>query len=86
MGRNRKEITNSIRKLIIFLHSRGKSTQNIAKLVNLSHSTEQYVIRCFKEENRSENKIRKSRPKKLTKCDERFIIRKFVKKKSMFES
>ena len=79
MGRNRKEITNSIRKLIIFHHSSGKSIRNIAKLVNLSHSTVQNVITLFKEENRIENKVRKGRLKKLTKHDERFIIRKFVK-------
>ena len=47
-------------------------------MVNLSNSAEQYVIKRFKEGNRSENKVRKGRPIKLTKRDERFIIRKFV--------
>ncbi|GBM92328.1 hypothetical protein AVEN_136372-1 [Araneus ventricosus] len=79
MSRSRKETTISIRKLIMIHHSSGKSVRNIDKLVNLSHSTVQYVIKRFKEENRIENKVRKGRPAKLTKRDQRFIIRKFVK-------
>ncbi|GBN74525.1 hypothetical protein AVEN_245289-1 [Araneus ventricosus] len=79
MARSRKETTISIRKLNIFHHNSGKSVRNIAKLVNLSHSTVQYVIKRFKEENRIENKVRKGRQAKLTKRDQRFIIRKFVK-------
>ena len=43
MGHSRKEITSSIRKLIIFHHSSGKSIQNIAKLANLYHSTVVWV-------------------------------------------
>ncbi|GBM84042.1 hypothetical protein AVEN_22027-1 [Araneus ventricosus] len=83
MVRSRKETTISIRKLIIFLHSSGKSVRNVAKLVNLSHSTGQYVIKRFKEENRIENKVRKGRPAMLTQRDKRFIIRKFVKNPSL---
>ncbi|GBM19548.1 hypothetical protein AVEN_108016-1 [Araneus ventricosus] len=79
MALSRKEITISIRKLINFHHSSGKSVRDIAKLVNLSLSTGQYVIKRFKEENRIENKVRKGRPAKLTERDQRFIIRKFVK-------
>ncbi|GBN73348.1 hypothetical protein AVEN_260145-1 [Araneus ventricosus] len=79
MTRSHKETTISSRKFIIFHHSSGKSVRKIAKLVNLSHSTVQYVIKRFKEENRIENKVRKGRPAKLTKHDQRFIIRKFVK-------
>ncbi|GBL98161.1 Transposable element Tc1 transposase [Araneus ventricosus] len=79
MARSRKETTISIRKLIIFHHISGKSVRNIAKLVNLSHSTVQYVINRLKEENRIENKVRKGRPAKITECDQRFIIGKFVK-------
>jgi len=79
MGRSRKEITNSIRKLIILLPNNGKSIRNIAELVNSFHSTVQYVIKRFKTENRIKNKVRTGRSRKLTKRDERFIIRKFVK-------
>ena len=39
----------------------------------------QYLIKRCKEENRIENKVRKGWPRKLTKHDERFNIRKFVK-------
>ncbi|GBM41648.1 hypothetical protein AVEN_269615-1, partial [Araneus ventricosus] len=83
MVRSRKETTISIRKLIIFLHSSGKSVRNVAKLVNLSHSTGQYVIKRFKEENRIENKVRKGRPAMSTQRDQRFIIRKFVENPSL---
>ncbi|GBO38029.1 hypothetical protein AVEN_145016-1 [Araneus ventricosus] len=79
MACSRKETTISIRNWIIFHHSSDKSVWNIAKLVNLSHSTVQYVIKRFKEENRIGNKVRKGRPPKLTECDQGFIIRKFVK-------
>ncbi|GBN09234.1 hypothetical protein AVEN_48114-1 [Araneus ventricosus] len=79
MARSRKETTISIRKLIIFHHSSGKSVRNVAKLVNLYHSTGQYVIKRCIEENLIENKVRKGRPAKLTERDQRFIIRKFVK-------
>ncbi|GBM07662.1 hypothetical protein AVEN_78062-1 [Araneus ventricosus] len=79
MARSHKETTISIRKLIIFHHSSSKSVRNIAKLVHSSHSTVQYVLKRFKEENWIENKVRKGRPAKLTKRDQRFIIRKFVK-------
>ncbi|GBO42438.1 hypothetical protein AVEN_31656-1 [Araneus ventricosus] len=79
MARSRKEITISIRKLIIFNHSGGKSVRNVAKLVNLSHSTVQYVLKRFKEENWIGNKVRKGRQAKLSERDQRFIIRKFVK-------
>ncbi|GBL65606.1 hypothetical protein AVEN_220932-1, partial [Araneus ventricosus] len=57
----------------------GKSVRNIAKLINLSHSTVHCVLKRFKEENWIENKVRKGRPAKLTKRYQRFIIRKFVK-------
>ena len=79
MGFSRNQITNTIRKLIIFQHSSGKSIQNIAKLINLTYSRMQYVIKRFKEENRIKNKVRKGRLRKLTKRGERFIVRKFVK-------
>ncbi|GBM46121.1 Sodium-dependent phosphate transporter 1-A [Araneus ventricosus] len=78
MAQSRKETTISIRKFIIFHHSSGNSVRNIAKLVHLSHSTVQHVIKRFKEENRIENKVRKGRPAKLTERDQRFVIRKFV--------
>ena len=83
MAHSCTENKSNIWKFIIFHHSYGKSIQNIAKLVNLSHSTEQYVINCFREENRIENKIRKGRLKKLTKRDKRFIIKKIVKYPSL---
>ena len=79
MAHNCKENTSSIWKLIVFHQSCGKSIQNITKLVNLSHFIVQHMIKHFKEENRIENKVRKGRPRMLTKRHERFIIRKFVK-------
>ena len=79
MVRSGKEIKKSTQKLIILHHGSGKSIRNITKLVNLSHSTVQYVIKHFNEENWIEKKVRKGRPRKLTKRDERLIIRKVVK-------
>ena len=78
MARSCKETTNRIYKLIIFQHN-CKAIQNMAKLVNLSHSIVHYVIKHFKEENGIENKVSKSQLSKLTKCNKKFIIRKFVK-------
>ena len=43
------------------------------------------MIKRLKEENRIENKLRKGRPRKLTKHNERFIIRKYVKKRRLSE-
>ncbi|GBM32375.1 hypothetical protein AVEN_239774-1 [Araneus ventricosus] len=79
MARSRKEAIINIRKLFFSHHIRSKSVRNVAKLVNLSHSTAKYVIKCFREENRIENKVRKGRAAKLTERDQGFIIRKFVK-------
>ncbi|GBL85210.1 Transposable element Tc1 transposase [Araneus ventricosus] len=79
MARSHRETTITIRKFIIFHHSSGKSVRSIAKLVNLSHSTVQYVMKRFKEENRIGNKVREGRPAKSIKRDQRFIIGKFVK-------
>ncbi|GBN19544.1 Transposable element Tc1 transposase [Araneus ventricosus] len=79
MARSHKETTISIQKLMIFHHNSGKSVWNITKLVDLSHSIVQYVQKHFKEENWIENKVRKGRPAKLAKSDQRFIIGKFVK-------
>ena len=64
MVRSGKQIKNSTQKLIILHHGSGKSIRNITKLVNLSHSTVQYVLKHFKEENRIENKFRKGRLRK----------------------
>ncbi|GBM89803.1 Transposable element Tc1 transposase [Araneus ventricosus] len=65
MAGSPRETTISIRKFIIFHHISGKSVRNIAKLVNLSHSTVQYVIKCFKEENRIENKYGEEKNEEL---------------------
>ena len=74
-----KENINSIQKLIVFHLSSGKSIWNITKLVNLSQYPVQYMIRCFKEENQIENKVRKGLSTKLTIRDKIFIFRKFLK-------
>ena len=79
MGHISKEITKQHSKIDNFYHSICKLIRNIVKFVNLSHSTVQYVIKRFEEENRIENIVRKGRPRTLTKRDERFIIRKFLK-------
>ena len=60
--------------MVDFHYSWGKSIWNIAKLVNLNH-----VWKGFKEENPIEIEVRRGRPTKLTKHDNRFFNWKFVK-------
>ena len=54
--------------------------QNITKLINLSHSAVQYLIKYFKEENYFKKIYKKrSRLSKLTERYSRYIIRNFFK-------
>ncbi|GFS28726.1 uncharacterized protein TNIN_41551 [Trichonephila inaurata madagascariensis] len=75
MACSRKEATKRVQKLVILNFNQGKSIRNIAKLLNVPHSAVQYVIKSSKEENKIENN-----PKELIQCDQRFIVKKCIKK------
>ncbi|GBL95587.1 Transposable element Tc1 transposase [Araneus ventricosus] len=79
MARSRKETTIGIRKLIIFHHRSGKSVRNIAKLVHLSSSTVQYVIKRCKRRKSDRKQGKKRSTGQVNKTSPRFIIRKFLK-------
>lgn len=71
-----KQTTIDMRDLAINHYKNGKSYGEIAKIINRSRSAIQYIIARYKNENRVANKIKKSKKKKLTATDERWIIRK----------
>lgn len=73
-GRKGKETTIEERKIILRLHSQQKSYADIAKIVNRTRSTVQYIIKRFENENNIENKHRNGRPKLLTVREERKIL------------
>ena len=54
MGK-RKELSLDIKNLIIDEHKKGKSLQNISNLVNLQHSTVQYIVSKYKNSGSVEN-------------------------------
>lgn len=72
-GRKGKETTIEERKIILRLHSQQKSYADIAKIVNRTRSTVQYIIKRFENENNIENKHRNGRPKLLTVREEKNI-------------
>lgn len=73
---SRKEIQISVRNLIIKLRNENKSYGEIAKLVKLSRSTVQTIIRNHKNTDSTENKPRSGRPKKLSRRDVSSIVKK----------
>lgn len=71
-----KQTTVEVRQLAIDHHKNSKSLGEIAKIINRSRSTVQYIISRYKKENRVGNKVKISPKKKLTEYDERWILRK----------
>ena len=63
---NRREIQTSVRNLVITLRNENKSCGEIAKIVNLSRSTVQTIVRNYNKNGSTENKTRTGRPKFLS--------------------
>lgn len=76
---SRKEISISVRELIIKLHKEGKSYAEIGNTVGRSRYSIRNVVCRFKNEHRIDNSRRTGRPRKLTDREERDIKR-IVKK------
>lgn len=72
---NRKEIQISVRNLVINLRKENKSYGEIAKIVKLSRSTVQTIIKNYNNTNSTENKPRSGRPKKLSRRDISCILK-----------
>lgn len=76
MGRKSNETSLEIRKMIISLHEKGKSSQEISNIVTRSRSTIQYIIvKRYKTENRIENKPRNLNRRLSDDRDERKILK-----------
>lgn len=75
----RKEIQSSVRNLIVSLRSDNKTYGEIAKIVKLSRSTVQTIVRNNNNNNSTENKTRSGRPKKLSARDKRNILKEVTK-------
>lgn len=68
------EIPESERKLIVKWRNKGKTYDEISKLVNIYKSTIHYILKKSKFEGTVKNKYWLGRPKKLTEREERALI------------
>lgn len=66
---NRKDIQKLVRNLVIYLRKENKSYAKMAKLVRLSRSTVQTIIKNFENNNSTENKPISAIPKNFSRCD-----------------
>ncbi|CAK9808872.1 hypothetical protein ANTQUA_LOCUS5781 [Anthophora quadrimaculata] len=76
MANKRKKTDLSVRKLIIKLHCKGKSSQEVGKIVGRIHSTIQKVINKYRYKGMICNKSSRGRKKLLFDVDEQFVCRK----------
>ena len=72
---NRKEIQVSVRNLVIKLRNENKSYGEIAKIVNLSRSTVQTIVRNYNKNGAIENTTRTGRRNLLSKRDVSCILK-----------
>lgn len=72
------EVPTEIRALIIRLREEGQSFRKIAKTVNKSHATVQYIVNRQKEIETLSNRPRSGRPRKLDSNQRRAILRTVV--------
>lgn len=79
MGRKQKEVSEEVKKIIVYHYNNGLTQQKIAELVNRPRTTIHYIIKKWKDEKTIENKTRCGRPKALSEGDERWLVR-LVKK------
>jgi len=76
MGHKGKNSSFDKRQLVIFHYKKGKSHQEIGKLINLSKNMVADIVKRYVREDRIESILQKGRPKLLDSRDKCKIIRK----------
>lgn len=76
---NRRDIQQSVRNLVVDLRKENKSYGKIAKIVILSRSTVQTIVKNYQNTNSTENKPRSGRPKKLSRHDVSSVLKEVQK-------
>ena len=71
----RKETSADLWKIVIMLKNEGKSLKEIGKILNLSKSTVQVIVKNLETTGSYENKPRPGRPPKLNERIQRRILR-----------
>ena len=79
MGRKGSETTIEERQIAFNMRCRGKSFREIAETLSRPVSTVMTIINRFKEEGHFESKPRTGRPKKISKSDEKLLVREIKK-------
>lgn len=79
MSRKGKNTSFNLRQLIVFNRAQGKTYREIAHLFKVKKSTVYDVCKRFDHEGRLNSIPQKGRPRKLTPCDERFIMKEVKK-------
>lgn len=75
MAKRGKNKDISTRSLVIFHREKGKTLSQIAEILNLKVSTVHDICRRYFKENSIKDKQRSGRPKKISSCDEKFLLR-----------
>lgn len=78
MGK-RKELSLDIKNFIVDQYKKGKSLRNIGDLVNIKHSTVQYIVNKYKNKGSVENVPRTGRPKKVSRREVSLVIKEVTK-------
>ena len=71
------------RKLVIHHFTNNTSCRDVAKMLNRTVSTIQYIIKRYKQGNHLRNKIKINPKKRLTEADKRWLLRKVKKIKKL---
>ena len=79
MGRKGSETIIEERQIAFNMRCRGKSFREIAETLSRPVSTVMTIINRFKEEGHFESKPRTGRPKKISKSDEKLLVREIKK-------
>lgn len=71
----RKEVSLEIKNLVVKEYKKGTSYRGIGGILDLPHTTVQYILKKYKDTGSVENKPRSGRPKKLSRRDVSLIVR-----------